>query len=99
MMGNTVIEAAVPVNGLYPAEATQAAPIRAIEAECVGLSAPFIMSTMLWATALPIMADGMPVRGGAGVMEVPRGLTRGRETWCGGANAIPAANRFGYAGL
>ena len=50
------------------------------------------MSTMLRATALPIMAEGMPVRGGAGVMGVPLGVWRGREIGCGGANAMPAAN-------
>jgi hypothetical protein len=50
---------------------------------------------MLRATALPIMALGIPVRGGAGVMLVPFGLSRGLDTGCGGANAIPAAKMFG----
>jgi len=39
---------------------------------------------MLRATALPMMALGMPVRGGAGVMTVPLGLCRGLETGWGG---------------
>jgi hypothetical protein len=56
------------------------------------------MSTTLRATAFPIWADGIPVRGGAGVIEVPFGLVRGREIGCGGANAIPAAKMFGYSG-
>ena len=93
-IGKTVIEAAVRVNGLAPAEATQAAPISAIEAVWVGASAPRIMSTMLLATALPIIAEGIPVRGGAGAMTVPFGLLRGTEIGCGGAKAIPAAKTF-----
>ena len=62
------------MNGLAPAEATHAAPISAIEAVCVGLSLPRIMSAMLRATVLPIIAEGMPVRGGAAKIGVPRGL-------------------------
>ena len=46
----------------------------AIEARCVGPGAPPIMSTMLRATALPIVADGMPVRGGAGATGAPLGV-------------------------
>ena len=53
------------------------------------------MSTMLRATALPIVAEGIPVRGGAGAIGVPFGLACGREIACGGAKAIPAANTFG----
>ena len=52
------------------------------------------MSTMLLATALPIIADGIPVRGGAGAITVPFGLLRGTEIACGGANAMPAAKMF-----
>ena len=49
------------------------------------------MSAMLCATARPIRPDGIPVRGGAGAMTVPFGFVRGREIWCGGANAMPTA--------
>jgi hypothetical protein len=56
------------------------------------------MSTILRATALPIVADGIPVRGGAGAITVPLGLLCGTEIACGGANAIPAANTLPYAG-
>jgi hypothetical protein len=45
---------------------------------------------------LPIIAEGMPVRGGDGVIGVPFGLLRGRDTGCGGANAMPAAKTFAY---
>jgi len=94
MIGKTVIEAAVPVNGFAPAEATQAAPISAIEAVCVGPSAPRIMSTTLRATVLPIIAEGMPVRGGAGATAAPLGVAYGFEIACGGAKAMPAAKMF-----
>src|SRR5664280_649990 len=97
-MGKTVIEAAVPVNGLAPAEATQAAPISDIDAVCVGPSAPPIISTMFRATVLPIIAEGIPVLCGAGAISVPFGLLCGREIACGGAKAIPAAKMFRYAG-
>ena len=50
---------------------------------------------MLSATALPMMAEGMPVRGGAGAIGVPFGLSCGFEMACGGANAMPTAKRFG----
>ena len=93
-----VIAAAVPVNGFAPAEATQAAPMSAIEAVWVGAFAPPIMSTMLCATALAIIADGIPVRGGAGAITVPFGLLRGTEMAWGGANAMPAAKMFPYSG-
>jgi len=56
------------------------------------------MSTMLLATALPIIADGMPVRGGAGAIGVPLGAVCGREIACGGAKAIPAAKMLRYSG-
>src|ERR1039457_4603507 len=90
-MGYTVIDAAVPVSRCAPADATQAAPISAIDAERVGRSAPPIMSAMLRATVFPISADGIPVLGGAGAMRVPFGLVCGTEIGCGGAKAIPAA--------
>ena len=83
-----------------PAEATQAAPISAIDAVCSGLVAlPVIMSAMLCATALPMSPDGMPVRGGAGEMTVPFGLVRGTEIGCGGANAMPMPKTLAYLGL
>ena len=53
---------------------------------------------MLRATALAIIAEGMPVRGGAGAMTVPFGLLCGTEMACGGANAMPAANMLGWSG-
>jgi len=34
---------------------------------------------MFFATTLPIMAEGMPVRGGAGATGAPLGAWRGRE--------------------
>jgi hypothetical protein len=46
------------------------------------------------ATARPMIADGIPVRGGAGAMGVPFFDWRGLEIWCGGAKAIPIANTF-----
>ena len=55
-------------------------------------------STIVWATLLPIIPDGMPVRGGEGAIIVPLGVLRGREIWCGGANAIPAAKMRGKPG-
>ncbi len=67
----------------------------AIDAEWVGCAAPRVMSAMLAATALPISAEGIAVRGGAGAMSVPFGLACGSEIACGGANAIPAAKMFG----
>jgi len=46
--GNIVIDAAVPLRNPAPAEATQAAPISAIDAVWVGVVAPFwIMSAIL----------------------------------------------------
>jgi hypothetical protein len=53
-------------------------------------------SAMVWATARPITPDGIPVRGGAGAIMVPLGLCCGRDIWCGGANAIPAAHTLSY---
>ena len=55
-------------------------------------------SRMVSATVLAMMPDGMPVRGGLGVMTVPRELLRGCEIGCGGANAMPGAKMFGYFG-
>src|SRR5487761_2766240 len=98
-IGKTVMEAAVPVTGLEPAEATHAAPISAMDAACVGAGLPPSISTIFLATVLPIIADGIPVRGGAGEMTRPSAVLCGSEIGCGGANAIPAANRFEYAGL
>ena len=95
----TVIDAAVPVNGFAPADATHAAPIFAIDAAASLPSLPATRFEMLRATALPIVAEGMPVRGGVGEIGVPLTLTRGREIAWGGANAIPAANRLGYSGF
>ena len=94
--------AAVPVSRCEPADATHAAPISAIDAVRVGRPAPPIMSAMLRATALPISADGIPVRGGAEAMGVPSGgcvvVVRGTEIACGGAKAIPAAKMLAKAG-
>ncbi|MEI2719977.1 MAG: hypothetical protein V9E87_07520 [Gemmatimonadales bacterium] len=81
---------------MAPAEATQAAPIsghrRGVQSD---LERPWMMSTMLRATVLPMIADGMPVRGGAGAIAAPLGVVYGLEIACGGANAIPAAKMFG----
>jgi len=57
------------------------------------------MSTMLNATSRAITPDGIPVRGGAGAMTVPRGLDSGLEMACGGANAIPTPKTFAYRAL
>jgi hypothetical protein len=43
------------------------------------------------------MAEGIPVRGGAGEIIKPSAFVRRWEIGCGGANAIPAAKRFGQA--
>ncbi len=93
------MEAAVPVNGLAPADATHAAPISAMLAVWVGPELPWMMSATLRATALPIMAEGMPVRGGAAKIGMPLRLVWGRETGCGCAKALPMAKIFGYIGL
>jgi hypothetical protein len=45
-----------------------------------------------------MVAEGMPVRGGAGATGAPLGVCRGREMACGGANAIPAAKMLRWAG-
>ena len=76
------MDAAVPVKGLAPAEAMRAAPISAIEAVWVGALLPRNMSTILRATAFPIIADGMPVRGGAGEIIRPSELVRNWEIGC-----------------
>ena len=76
-----------------PAEATHAAPIRAMDASWAGWSRPCRMrSAMVSAAVFPMTPDGMPVRGGDGAMTVPFGDFRGCEIWCGGANAMPTAN-------
>ncbi len=57
-----------------------------------------LRSAIVAATVRPMTPLGMPVRGGAGAITVPLGLLRGREIWCGGAKAIPAAKWFGNPG-
>lgn len=69
--------------------------MRAMEAVCVGLLAPFSMSRILAATAIAMEAEGIPVRGGAGLMGVPLALLMGLLMGCGGAKAIPIANKWG----
>jgi len=54
---------------------------------------------MLRATVFPMMADGMPVRGGAGEITIPAAVVLGLEIGCGGAKAMPAANILECAGL
>ena len=44
---------------------------------------------------IPSFEPGRP-RGGAGAIAVPFGLCRGRDIWCGGAKAMPAAQRLSY---
>src|SRR5512146_1996841 len=71
--GNIVMDAAVPLSQFAPADATQEAPSSAIDAVWVGRGAPLtIMSRIERATVRAMTAEGMPVRGGAGVMLVPR---------------------------
>lgn len=66
------MDAAVPWNKSFPAEATQAAPFSAIEAVWLGIDFPYrIMSAILLATARPIVAEGIPVRGGVGEICTP----------------------------
>ena len=75
-----VMDAAVPFRSPAPAEATQAAPMFAIEALCIGVVDPFsIISVMFLAANFPMIPDGIPVRGGVGVISVPLVLVRGRE--------------------
>ena len=50
---------------------------------------------MLVAASLPMIPDGIPVRGGDGAMTVPLGDFLGREIWWGGAKAMPTAKMFG----
>lgn len=79
-MGYIVIETAVPFSALAPADAIHAAPIFDMDAFRTGFSAsPFIISTMLKATSLPITPDGIPVRGGVGEIGVPFVLFAGFE--------------------
>ncbi len=62
-----VIEAAVPLKIFAPADAMQAAPIFAMDADRLGFSAlPRIMSVILNAISRAITHVGMPVRGGVG---------------------------------
>ena len=69
----------------------------AIEAVWTLPCAPCLMRcAMVCATARPMTPDGMPVRGGAGAITVPFGLVRGRDIWCGGAKAMPAAHTLSY---
>src|SRR5487761_2143821 len=97
MIGNTVIAAAVPVNTPLPPDAMQAAPCSAMEAVCTLARLPFLIrSAIVSATVRPITPDGMPVRGGAGVIEVPFGVVRGWDIGCGGAKAMPAAQTLSY---
>jgi hypothetical protein len=49
---------------------------------------------MLRATTRPVVAEGIPVRGGAAKIGVPLGLKCGQEMGWGGAKAIPAAKMF-----
>jgi len=95
-----VIAAAEPFRSPVPADAMHAAPMWAIDAVWVGAVAPFvIMSAMVSAATRPMIPEGIPVRGGAGAMTVPRGLLRGVEIGCGGAKAMPTPNTFAYAWL
>ena len=93
--GNMVIAAAEPLRKPVPAEATHAAPMVAIDARWAGAAGFLMRSRMVSATVLAMTPDGMPVRGGLGVITVPLGLLRGREIGCGGANAMPGAKMFG----
>jgi hypothetical protein len=71
----------------------------AIDADRTGAEAPsLIMAEMLVAASFPMIPDGMPVRGGDGVMTVPLGDFRGFEIWWGGAKAIPTAKMVGNRG-
>ena len=71
---------AVPLKSPFPALAIQAAPISAMEAVWVGVSLlPRIISQMELATAFPIMALGIPVLGGVGLIGVPFGELIGLE--------------------
>ena len=67
------------VKGFAPAEATQAAPISARDASASFSPFPFTLSAMLLAMARPIVAEGIPVRGGVGKMGVPLGLDLGLD--------------------
>ena len=79
-----------------PVDATQAAPSVASDAPWVASGRPVrIMSAIEAATTRPMIAEGMPVRGGAGAIAVPPGDWRGREIACGGAKAMPIAKTFG----
>jgi len=90
--------AAEPLVRPVPADATQAAPMWAMDAGSAGASGSLTRRAMVIAAALPITPDGMPVRGGAGAMRVPLGVLCGWEMAWGGANAMPTAKMFGYPG-
>lgn len=90
-----MIEAALPRVMCAPVEAMHAAPISAKESTREGFfERVSIISFMVRAIIFPIMADGIPVLGGAGEIGVPFVLFCGLEIACGGANAIPIANMF-----
>ena len=75
-----VIEAADPRLSPDPAEATQAAPISAIDADAAVAPGPPLMSSRILRIAvLPMIPDGIPVRGGEGAISVPFGDLRGFE--------------------
>lgn len=74
------MEAADPLLRPDPAEATHAAPISDIEADATEADAPFfINSRMLKIAVLPMIPDGIPVRGGDGAINVPFGDLRGLD--------------------
>src|SRR5487761_1953421 len=98
--GYIVIDAAVPWKSPAPEDATQAAPIADIDARRAGVVGPdFTRAAIVRAAVLPMTPEGIPVRGGAGVITVPLGLVRGREIWWGGAKAIPTAKTFASRAL
>jgi hypothetical protein len=71
----------------------------AIEAVRICAESPCpIISEIFVAASLPMIPDGMPVRGGDGAITVPPGDFLGREIWWGGANAMPTAKMFGKRG-
>lgn len=74
-----VIETAEPVSKLEPVEAIHAALKLAMEAVFISETLPWIILTIFSATTLPIVADGIPVRGGAGVILVPKLFFRGMD--------------------
>ena len=80
---------------LNPAETIHAAPILPIEALCLKSVRPLLIrSARFKAMIFTVTPDGIPVRGGAGVMSIPLGLFMGFDIWCGGAKAMPGAKWF-----